>query len=578
MTPDTTIAVRNAADLVDATPYVIGFHPTESLVVLGLSGSRVLFGARYDLPPPGGDDIVQLGAVISAQRARCVAVLAYGPPATADPVVRRALAVLDAFRVRVLEALRVHDGRWWSYFCSEPGCCPADGTPFDTATSLIAAQATYRGQVALPSRQALVAQVAPVDGGPRTAMLAATERARSTFDDLLADEAHSARAIRRAGRLAVREAEKRYRSGRALTDDEVAWLGILLLEPDVHEYTLGRIGDEEWRLALWTDVLRRVEPIYVPAAGCVLSYLAWRAGQGALARVAVDRALRVEPQHRMAALLDEVLAMGIGPHALSALDSPPRMAVALRHEPPATPRREKSDDSPRQGPGDRRRRGPDDLRREGPDDLRSEELDGLRRRRSDEQRRQGSDDSRRQGSDDSRREGSDELRSEELNGLPRRRSHDQRRHGPDDLRHRGRNDQGRQEPDGLRRGGSGGLSREGSDGLRREGSDELLRQESDGLLREGPDGLLGERSDGRRREEPGGLSREGPDGLRGEEPGGLRREGADKLLSKGSDARRREEPDEDLANGRPGAPSNPEASSPPRRKRRLRRVLRRRTR
>jgi hypothetical protein len=368
MTPDSSIAVRNPADLVDATPYVIGFHPTDSLVVLGLSGNRVSFGARYDLPPPESDDIVQLGAVVAAQRARCVAVLAYGPPATVDPVVRRALAVFHAFRVRVLEAVRVHDGRWWSYFCSDAGCCPSEGTPFDTATSVIAAEATYRGQVALPSRQALVALVAPVEGEARAAMTAATARAGSRLDSLIADDAHESRAIRRAGRLAVREAEKRCRAGRALTDDEVAWLGVLLLDPDVHEYTLGRLGDEEWRLALWTDVLRRVEPTYVAAVGCVLSYLAWRAGQGALARVAVDRALRAEPQHRMAGLLDEVLGMGIGPHAMSALDSPPRAAVLL---------------DPDDG---RRRTGPDDdpaslLRRAEPDGdpsllLRRSEPDG----------------------------------------------------------------------------------------------------------------------------------------------------------------------------------------------------------
>jgi hypothetical protein len=336
MTPDTTIAVRKPADLVDATPYVIGFHPTESLVVLGISGNRVFFGARYDLPPPDGDDIVQLGAVIAAQQARCVAVLAYGPPTTVEPVIRRALEVLDAFRVRVLEAIRVHDGRWWSYFCSDPGCCPAEGTPFDTAASLIAAEATYRGQVALPSRQALVTLIAPVDGEARASMAAATARARSTLDRLLTDDQHGSRAVRRAGRLAVREAEKRYRSGRALLDDEIAWLGVLLLNPDVHEYTLGRLGDEEWRLALWTDVLRRVEPAYVPAAGCVLSYLAWRAGQGALARVAVDRALQADPQHPMAGLLDEVLGLGIGPHAMAALDSPSRLADFRRDQAPAS--------------------------------------------------------------------------------------------------------------------------------------------------------------------------------------------------------------------------------------------------
>jgi uncharacterized protein DUF4192 len=331
MTPDTTIAVRKPADLVDATPYVIGFHPTESLVVLGISGDRVMFGARYDLPPPEGDDIVQLGAVIAAQRARCVALLAYGPPSAADPVIRRALEVFDAFRVRVLEAVRVHEGRWSSYFCSDAACCPAEGTPFDTATSLIAAEATYRGQVALPSRQVLVTQVAAVGGEARASMTAATARAEATLADLRAADQHAPRASRRAGRLAVREAESRYRAGRALTDDEIAWLGVLLVDRDVHEYALDRLGAEEWRLSLWTDVLRRVEPAYVPAAGCVLSYLAWRAGQGALARVAIDRALHADPQHRMAGLLDEVLGLGIGPHAMAALDSPSR-ATLLRSD------------------------------------------------------------------------------------------------------------------------------------------------------------------------------------------------------------------------------------------------------
>jgi hypothetical protein len=573
MTPDTTIAVRNPADLVDATPYVIGFHPTESLVVLGLSGNRVFFGARYDLPPPGGDDIVQLGAVISAQRARCVAVLAYGPPATVDPVVRRALAVFDAFRVRVLEALRVHDGRWWSYFCAEPGCCPADGTPFDTATSLIAAEATYRGQVALPSRQALVAQVAPIDGEPRAAMLAATERARSTLDGLLTDEAHSARAIRRAGRLAVREAEKRYRSGRALTDDEVAWLGVLLLEPDVHEYTLGRIGDEEWRLALWTDVLRRVEPIYVPAVGCVLSYLAWRAGQGALARVAVDRALRVEPQHRMAALLDEVLGMGIGPHALSALDSPPRMAVAPRHK-TATPR---DPDGPRRKePDDPLGEGADGPRRGESDHLRHGSPGGLSREGSDDSRREGSGALSRDGSDGLRRDGSDALPSGGSDALPSGGSDALPSGGSDALPSGGSDGLRRGEPDDLRREALHGLHREGSAGLRREEPGGPRRQEPDGLRRGEPDKLRREGSDGLRREGSDGLRRGESDGLRGGESDGLRRGESAELRREGLDALRRGESDEDLASGRRAAPSNPEAGGPPRRTRRLRRVLRRR--
>jgi hypothetical protein len=350
MTQDTTIVVRTPADLVNATPYVIGFHPTESLVVLGLTGSRIFFGARHDLPPPEGDDLVHLAAIVAAQHARSVVLLAYGPPTAADPVIRRALPVFDAFGVRVSEALRVHDGRWWSYYCNEAACCPAEGTPYETATSVIAAEATYRGQVVLPNRQALVSQVAPVEGEARAAMVAATARACETLQRLITDERLGERAVRRAGRLAVREAEKRYRAGGTLADDEAALLGVLLIDRDVHDYTLERQGGQEWRLALWTDLLRRVEPAYVPAVGSVLGYLAWRAGEGALARVAIDRALREDPRHPMTGLLDEVLALGVGPHAMTALEWPSRVLAARRDEPAHT-LRFSSDSPPSPEPG-----------------------------------------------------------------------------------------------------------------------------------------------------------------------------------------------------------------------------------
>jgi hypothetical protein len=334
MTHDTSIVVRKPADLVDATPYVIGFHPSDSLVVLGLTGSRVFFGARHDLPPPAGDEIVHLAAIVATQRPRSVALLAYGPSAAVDPVIRRALQVFDTFRVRVGEAIRVHDGRWWSYFCNEAACCPAAGTPYDATTSVIAAEATYRGHVVLPNRQALVSQVAPIEGAARAAMVVATERACETVQRLIIDDQRGERAVRRAGRLAVREAEKRYRAGGSLSDDEAAMLGVLLIDRDVHDYTLEREGSQEWRLALWTDLLRRVEAAYVPAVGSVLGYLAWRAGQGALARVAIDRALHEDPRHPMTGLLDEVLALGIGPHAMTALEGPtravPRFGVPFR--------------------------------------------------------------------------------------------------------------------------------------------------------------------------------------------------------------------------------------------------------
>jgi hypothetical protein len=60
-------------------------------------------------------------------------------------------------------------------------------------------------------------------------------------------------------------------------------------------------------------VLRRVETAYVPAPACLLGFAAWRIGQGALARAAVERALDADEDYRMAMLLQHVLGYGLSP-------------------------------------------------------------------------------------------------------------------------------------------------------------------------------------------------------------------------------------------------------------------------
>lgn len=323
MTPDCTITARSSAETVAAAPYVIGFHPADSLVVIGAVGEMVTFGVRYDLPPPGEGDEAEMACLIARQPLRHVTVLGYGPPGQVTAALSALVPALERAGVRVADAIRVTDGRWWSYRCKDPHCCPPEGRSVDDAA---AAKAVYQGRVALPDRQALVARVSPVAGAGRAEMAAATERARDRLTDLAADDLRTLRAgglLRRAGRVAIREAEATYCSGGVPTADEVAWLGALLVERAVLGYALDRGGgEEEWRIRLWTDVLRRVEPGYVPGPACLLAFAAWRVGEGALARVAIDRALAEDPGHRTAGILDALLSSGIGPHALITLSPP----------------------------------------------------------------------------------------------------------------------------------------------------------------------------------------------------------------------------------------------------------------
>jgi Domain of unknown function (DUF4192) len=114
----------------------------------------------------------------------------------------------------------------------------------------------------------------------------------------------------------------RYRSGGRLTDDEVAWLGMVLVETKIRDYAWMRTAGEDWRIDLWTDVTRRVDPLYVPAPAALLGFAAWRKGQGALANAALDRALSAEPYYPMAQLIGQILQEGVPPDLIDL--TPPR--------------------------------------------------------------------------------------------------------------------------------------------------------------------------------------------------------------------------------------------------------------
>ncbi|MEU7796045.1 DUF4192 domain-containing protein [Micromonospora tulbaghiae] len=175
------LSVRSPADMVAAVPYLLGFHPADSVVVVAVRGRRVVFAARGDLPAPGADPgpaARHLAHVVARQDADAATVVGYGPAARVTGIVDAIGDALTATGVVVLDALRVTEGRWFSYLCAEPSCCPPEGTPYDPAASQVSAAAVFAGQVALPDRAALAAQVSPLDGPVRLAMRRATGRAR----------------------------------------------------------------------------------------------------------------------------------------------------------------------------------------------------------------------------------------------------------------------------------------------------------------------------------------------------------------------------------------------------------------
>jgi hypothetical protein len=308
-----TLRLQSPADVVSAIPYLIGFHPTDSVVVLACDGARSAYAVRLDVTAQ--DALLEHIALLVAGRRPAEVILAgYGTEERVTPMVERVRDRLAAHGVRLRESLRVDKDRYWSYLCSDPACCPPEGTYVNVSMSPIAAAAIAGGMVALPDRHELERMLAPVGGdAPRRAADRA-ERRLAAWAEADADSV-PARIVAEGVPL-VRTLIERACAGSPLpADEEVAWLGLLLASLRVRDEAWVRMNEPDLQvhIGLWRHVLTRVTEPYAAAPACLLSFAAWRTGDGALANIALDRALAADPHYSMARLLQELFISGLPP-------------------------------------------------------------------------------------------------------------------------------------------------------------------------------------------------------------------------------------------------------------------------
>ncbi len=247
--------------------------------------------------------------------------IGYGPGALVTPVADALAAAVRDRGLRLHELMRVEASRYWSYLCANPQCCPPDGVRFDIQASPAAAAMTVAGLVAWPDRAALAGTLAPVTGAAARAMEQATARARSRAARQIKLGAGGGvdpvtRLFADAGRRAVQDAIASYRAGQPVTgDDPVAWLSVALAHLPVRDDAWARMDPvyRDAHLRLWSDVVRRARPAYLAAPASLLAFTAWQSGEGALANIAIDRALAADPGYSLARLLRDILDAGVPP-------------------------------------------------------------------------------------------------------------------------------------------------------------------------------------------------------------------------------------------------------------------------
>ena len=353
-------------------PHLLGFHPENSWVVLGAAppGEHVELGFRYDLPsPPSAEATARIVehalAVLAHRGATTVIAAGYGPGRLVTPVADAFAAAAAGRGLRLRELLRAENGRYWSYLCHNVACCPADGVPFDYLSHPAAAAMTAAGLAAYPDRAARASAIAPLTGEAARAMASAIERAAARAA-ALAGQARGGRSALRLltdeGRRAVREAIRLYRGGGRITDTgALAWLMVVLATLPVRDDAWARMAPEhrEAHLALWGDIVRHATGPWLPAPASLLAFTAWQAGDGALANMALDRALTADPSYSMALLLRDILDAGVPPSQARLPMTP--QEVADSYESPRRPARPgpRRGRGKRPGAGKRPRRGSD---------------------------------------------------------------------------------------------------------------------------------------------------------------------------------------------------------------------------
>lgn len=331
----TIVRISSPADILGVVPHRVGFHPAESIVLVCLHGPRRRDGLlmRLDLAPTEHDDVVarDLSTKAAHVNATAAVLVCYteqegdGSSLPRQNLVNALRKRLASHGIEVIEALLVHNGRWWSYVCADPSCCPTAGTELPAvltpAAAHYAAEVVADGGAVLSDRAELERSICPrrnrvADEVRRQAL----ERAGEWVVDTIATG--GAGALRAETVRLVESFVRRWAGGsRDLTPDEAARvvLGLSLKAARDEAATLLLDADPEVLLALLCALARQADLADAAPVCTVLAWVAYADGHGALANVAVERALEADPGYEMARLIQDAMSRMITPAEIRAL-------------------------------------------------------------------------------------------------------------------------------------------------------------------------------------------------------------------------------------------------------------------
>ncbi|WP_116198971.1 DUF4192 domain-containing protein [Amycolatopsis circi] len=321
--------LRNPADLIASLPYLLGFRPADSLVLLGhrVPGTTIGLMLRADLPPRElqAEQADALIPRFADPEHNGVTVIVIGgspdengpPHAELVAELKRVLAQNDLRLFHALWTPEVEPGAPWSCY-SDPDC---SGVLPDPQETVIAAATTEAGFVVFRSREELAAVLKP-----------RSPEAISRRADLLASSPEplyspgmSQSDVLDAAVTELRDAFLRQRRGAGPPDDDQAVrLAHALMFNPVRDACMALAVPPHTSLTreaeeVWLTLVRELPPPHRAEAALHLGYTALMRGEGALAGMALANAVEADPDHLVAQLLQTAWNIGTDPAKLTGL-------------------------------------------------------------------------------------------------------------------------------------------------------------------------------------------------------------------------------------------------------------------
>lgn len=318
-------------DLLAAIPFLVGYTPEDSIILISLHEDSINMAIRVDFPSEISDsDVAILIRHLQRDNAQRIISVFYLPKGATDShqVIQQITAATSQLPFTLIESIIVKENRWRSLMCVDLECCPAGGSSMpDIDNSRIAVEQIALGKP-LPFKNAaeLKDSIAALPVDENLLELIVNIPKFNYEETPIQRQREGAEAI--IDFIADFTAEGLCRD-KAL----IALVLISLQDLQVRDFALGSVTNEtlETYFNAWRWLIKVAPVGYVAPVANLLAAVAYERGDGALAHRALDRAEQDNPEYAMTRLLREVFSSGWSPDSFAMMRSElhPRICDAI---------------------------------------------------------------------------------------------------------------------------------------------------------------------------------------------------------------------------------------------------------